>query len=185
MEHIVVKKGKEKMEKSLTVLGGELGKVRTGRASTALLDDIRVEYYGTMTPLNQVATLGAPEPRLLTISPWDPSVISLIEKAINTSDLGLNPSNDGKIIRIPIPPLTEERRKEMVKIVRKFGEESRVAVRHIRREALDELSALEKSKTINEDDHKHLNNEVQKITDLYIKKIDEIMDHKEKEVMEV
>jgi ribosome recycling factor len=185
MSHPALDRAKNKMEKSLSSLSHELGKVRTGRASTALLDDIRIDYYGTPTPLNQVATLGVPEARLLTISPWDASIIGLVEKAISSSDLGLSPSNDGKIIRIPIPPLNEDRRKDMVKLIKKYGEETRVAVRHIRREALDELKSLEKEKTIAEDEHKHLDAEVQKLTDSYIKKIDEYLEHKEKELMEV
>lgn len=185
MSHPVLDKAKSKMEKSISALSHELAKVRTGRAATSLFDDIRVDYYGTPTPLNQVATLGAPEPRLITISPWDASVIPLIEKAIQASDLGLSPSNDGKIIRVPMPPLTEERRKDMVKIVKKYGEEARISVRHVRREVLDELKALEKDKTIAEDEHKHLDADVQKITDEYIKKVDESLKHKEAEILEV
>lgn len=185
MSHPVLIKAKEKMEKSLSALAHELTKVRTGRASTMLLDDIRVEYYGTPTPLNQMATLGVPEPRLITISPWDSSVIPAIEKAIISSDIGLTPSNDGKIIRVPVPPLTEERRKEMVKLTKKYGEETRISVRHIRREVMDELKEMEKSKTLTEDDHKHLNAEVQKLTDAYVKKVDDSLAHKEKEIMEV
>lgn len=183
--HPVVKNAKEKMEKSLSAVSHELAKVRTGRATTSLLDDILVDYYGTPTPLNQVATLGVPEPRLITISPWDATVIPLIEKAVAGSDLGLTPSNDGKIIRLPVPPLTEERRREMVKLGKKYCEEGRVAIRHVRREAMDELKALEKDKTIAEDEHKHLNVDVQKLTDEYIKKLDEYLQRKEKEIMEV
>jgi len=185
MSHPVLNKSKEKMEKCLASLRGELSKVRTGRASISMLDDIKVDYYGTATPLNQVATLGVPEPRMITVSPWDASVIPLIEKAIIKSDLGLTPANDGKLIRIPIPALNEERRKEMVKLTRKYGEEAKVAIRHVRRESLDELKALEKDKKISEDDSKHLGTEVQKLTDGYVKKVDESLEHKEKEVMEV
>ncbi|MFO1463741.1 MAG: ribosome recycling factor [bacterium] len=185
MSHPVLNKSKEKMEKCLASLRGELSKVRTGRASTAMLDDIRIDYYGTPTPLNQVATLGVPEPRMITISPWDATAIPLIEKAIIKSDLGLTPANDGKLIRIPIPALNEERRKEMVKLARKYGEEGKVAIRHVRRESLDELKALEKEKKISEDDSKHLAAEVQKLTDAYVHKVDESLAHKEKEVMEV
>jgi ribosome recycling factor len=173
------------MEKSLGGLRGELSKVRTGRASTSLLDDIRVDYYGTSTPLNQVATLGVPESRLITISPWDASVIPVIEKAIIAANLGLTPSNDGKLIRLPIPALTEERRREMVKLVKKYGEESKISVRHVRREALDEIKGLEKDKKITEDDYKHLEKEIQKLTDSYVAQIDQSLAHKEKEVMEV
>lgn len=185
MSHPVLGKAKEKMEKSLSVLSQELAKVRTGRASTSLLDDVRIDYYGNPTPLNQVATLGVPEPRLITISPWDASQIPLIEKAITGSDLGLTPSNDGKIIRIPLPPLNEERRKELVKLIKKYGEEAKIAIRHVRREALDELKSMEKDKSIAEDEHKHLDSEVQKLTDQYVDKVDVALEHKEKEVMEV
>ncbi len=183
--HPVLNSSKDKMDKSILALRGELTKVRTGRASTSLLDDIRVDYYGTPTPLNQVATLGVPESRLITIAPWDGSIIPLIEKAILGSDLGLTPSNDGKLVRLPIPALTEERRKEMVKLVKKFGEESKIGIRHVRREAMDQLKALEKEKKITEDDHKHLDKEIQKLTDSYVQKVDEALAHKEKEVMEV
>jgi ribosome recycling factor len=185
MSHPVLNSAKEKMEKSLALLRAELSKVRTGRASTAMLDDIRVEYYGNPSPLNQVATLGVPESRLITIAPWDSTLIPAIEKAITTSNLGLTPANDGKIIRLPIPMMTEERRREMVKLVKKYGEESKVAVRHIRREAMDELKVLEKDKGLPEDEHKHLSQEVQKLTDQYVAKVDETLVHKEKEVMEV
>jgi ribosome recycling factor len=185
MNHAVLNAAKEKMEKSLQMLRSELAKVRTGRASTSMLDDIRVEYYGNPSPLNQVATLGVPEPRTLTISPWDASLIPVIEKAIRTSNLGLTPANDGKLIRLPIPPLTEERRRDLVKGVKKQGEESKVAIRHVRREAMDELKDLEKEKKITEDEHKHLGSEVQKLTDQFVAKVDETLVHKEKEVMEV
>lgn len=185
MSHPVLNKSKDRMEKCLASLRGELAKVRTGRASTSMLDDIRVDYYGTPTPLNQVGTLSVPEPRMITISPWDATAIPLIEKAIIKSDLGLTPANDGKLIRIPIPALNEERRKEMVKLARKYGEEAKVAIRHVRRESLDELKALEKDKKMAEDEAKHLGTEVQKLTDAYVKKVDESLEHKEKEVMEV
>lgn len=185
MSHPVLNKSKDKMEKCLGALRGELSKVRTGRASASMLDDIRIDYYGAMTPLSQVATLGVPEPRLITVSPWDASVIPLIEKAIIKSDLGLTPASDGKLIRIPIPALNEERRKEMVKLTRKYGEESKVAVRHVRRESIDEIKALEKDKKLAEDEVKKLEAEIQKLTDSYVKKVDESLEHKEKEVMEV
>jgi ribosome recycling factor len=185
MSHPTLNKSKEKMEKTLATLAHELAKVRTGRASTSLLDEIRVDYYGTLTPLNQMATLGVPEPRLITISPWDASIISAIEKAISASELGLTPSNDGKVIRVPVPALTEERRKDLVKVIKKYGEEARIALRHVRREAMDELKELEKNKTITEDEHKHFNAEVQKLTDGFVKKVDDSLEHKEKEIMEV
>ncbi len=176
---------KTEMEKAIEALSHELSKVRTGRATTALLDDVRVDYYGTSTPLNQVGTLGVPEPRLLTVTPWEASLIPAIEKAIIGADLGLMPSNDGKLIRIPIPPLNEERRKDLVKMIKKHGEETRVSIRHHRRDSMDELKSLEKAKEINEDEHKHLGEEVQKLTDTYVKKVDELLEHKEKEIMEV
>lgn len=181
----VLNETKDQMEKSLASLSHELGKIRTGRASTALLDDIRVDYYGTPTPLNQVGTIGVPEPRMLTVTPWEATLIPAIEKAISTSDLGLSPSNDGKIIRIPIPPLNEERRRDLVKMIKKYGEETRVSLRHHRREAMDRLKELEKAKEIAEDEHKHLDKEVQKLTDDYVAKVEEYLDHKEKEIMEV
>jgi len=183
--HPLLVKTKQEMDKTIEALTHELAKIRTGRASMALLDDIRIDYYGTPSPLNQVATLGVPEPRLITVAPWDTSIISTIEKAILSSELGLTPSNDGKIIRIPVPPLTEERRKEMVKLAKKYGEEARVSIRHHRRETLDELKGLEKDKTIAEDEHKHLDKDVQKVTDDFVKIVDEIIDHKEKEILEV
>jgi ribosome recycling factor len=183
--HPIIAQTKSHMDKAMEALSHELSKVRTGRASTALLDDIRVDYYGTLTPLNQVGTLGVPEPRLLTISPWEASLIPVIEKAISTSDLGLTPSNDGKLIRIPIPALNEERRRELVKMIKKYGEECRVSLRHHRREAMDKLKGLEKSKELTEDEHKHLDKEVQKLTDDFVAKVDEFCAHKEKELMEV
>lgn len=176
---------KSQMEKSIEALSHELSKIRTGRATTALLDDIRVDYYGTATPLNQVGTLGVPEPRLLTVTPWEVNMIPVIEKAISGSDLGLTPSNDGKIIRIPIPALNEERRKDLVKVVKKHGEETKISIRHHRREALDKLKSQEKEKQIDEDEHKHLAAEVQKLTDNYVHKVDEYIEHKEKEILEV
>ncbi len=174
-----------KMADAIDSLKKDFSSIRTGRASLALLEGIMVDYYGTLTPINQVATLGVPDARMITIQPWDQNVISNIEKAILKSDLDLTPNNDGKIIRINIPPLTEERRKQIVKIVRKRAEESRIAVRNIRRDVNDELKKLEKEQHLSEDETKRSQSEVQKITDSYIKKIDEILEHKEKEVMEV
>ena len=176
---------KVQMDKAMEALSHELAKVRTGRATTGLLDDIRVDYYGTPTPLNQVGTIGVPEPRLLTVTPWEINMIPVIEKAISTSELGLTPSNDGKIIRIPIPALNEERRKELVKVIKKHGEETKISIRHHRREALDKLKAQEKDKEIDEDDHKHLAADVQKLTDSYVHKVEESIVHKEKEILEV
>jgi ribosome recycling factor len=175
----------KEMDGSVSALRKELTKLRTGRASTALLDHIVVDYYGASTPLNQLATLSAPEPRLLVIQPFDRSVMGEIEKAILKSDLGLTPSNDGKIIRIPIPQLTEERRKELVKHVKKIAEEYRVSVRNHRRVAIEQLKEFEKKKEITADDTKHGQDRVQKITDDFISRIDKVVKAKEEEVMAV
>jgi ribosome recycling factor len=175
----------KEMDGSLGALRKELSKLRTGRASTALLEHIVVEYYGATTPLNQLATLSAPEPRLLIIQPFDRSAMGEIEKAILKSDLGLTPNNDGKIIRIPIPQLTEERRKDLVKHVKRIAEEYRVSVRQHRREAIERLKEAEKKKEITADDSKHGQERVQKVTDDYIGRIEKIVKAKEEEVMEV
>jgi ribosome recycling factor len=175
----------KEMDGSVSALRKELTKLRTGRASTALLDHIVVDYYGASTPLNQLATLSAPEPRLLVIQPFDRSAMPEIEKAILKSDLGLTPSNDGKIIRIPIPQLTEDRRKELVKHVKKIAEEYRVSVRNHRRLAIEQLKEAEKKKEITADDVKHGQDRVQKITDEFIARIDKVIKAKEDEVMEV
>ncbi|HWP24546.1 MAG TPA: ribosome recycling factor [Candidatus Binatia bacterium] len=175
----------KEMEGSLAALRKELTKIRTGRASTALLEHITVDYYGATTPLIQLATLSAPEPRLLVIQPFDRSAIGEIEKAILKSDLGLTPNNDGKVIRIPIPQLTEERRRELVKHVKKIAEEYRVSVRNHRRVAIEHLKEAEKKKEITADELKHGQERVQKITDDYIGRIDKIVKAKEEEVMEV
>lgn len=174
-----------RMDKSVEVLQKELASVRTGRASLALLDGIKVDYYGTPTPLNQVATLAVPEASLITVQPWEPHMLEVIEKAIQSSDLGLNPANDGKILRLPIPPLTEERRKILVKQVGKLAEESRTAIRQVRRDANDHLKKMLKEKEISEDDEKRALKEVQDLTDEHIKRVDEIAKHKEKELMTV
>lgn len=175
----------KEMDGSVGALRKELTKLRTGRASTALLEHIVAEYYGASTPLNQLATLSAPEPRLLVIQPFDRSAMGEIEKAILKSDLGLTPSNDGKIIRIPIPQLTEERRKELVKHVKKIAEEYRVSVRNHRRVAIEQLKEFEKKKEITVDDAKHGQDRVQKITDDFISRIDKVVKAKEEEVMAV
>ena len=176
---------KQKMEKGIESLRRELSKVRTGRASTGMLDGISVDYFGTMTPIIQMATLSIPESRMITIQPWDASAISSIEKAILKSDLGLTPNNDGKLIRLSIPMLTEERRREMVKKAKKIAEDSKVSIRSSRRDANDMLKELEKEKEISEDDHKRAQDEVQKITDEYIAKIDSIIKTKEADIMEI
>jgi ribosome recycling factor len=175
---------RDRMEKSISALKNELKRVRTGRASLSLLDGIKADYYGTLTPLNQMASLQVPEPRLIAIQPWDVSALKEIEKAILKSDLGLTPSNDGKIIRITIPPLTEERRKELVKVVNKIAEEHRVAIRNIRRDSNELLKGFKKDGDISEDDAFRGQEQVQKITDEFIEKIDEICKEKEKEILE-
>jgi len=185
MNEAVFAELQKEMEGSLQAFRKELTKLRTGRASTALLEGIVVEYYGAQTPLNQVATLGAPEPRLLVIQPYDHSVMANIEKAILKSDLGLTPSNDGKVIRIPIPALTEERRRDLVKHVKKSAEEVRVAVRNHRRLAIEKVKELEKKKEATVDDVKHGQERIQKMTNDYIEKIDKALAGKEAEIMEV
>ncbi len=174
----------ERMDKSIAALKNELKRIRTGRASLSLLDGIRADYYGTPTPLNQMATLSVPESRLITIQPWDASVIKEIEKAILKSDLGLTPSNDGKIIRIAIPPLTEERRKELGKIVHNMSEDHKVALRNIRRDSNELLKELKKDGEISEDDAFKAQDRVQKITDEYTKCINDINKEKEQEILE-
>ena len=176
---------KGKMDGAVASLKREFGTLRAGRASLSVLDGLIVDYYGVPTPLNQVATLTVPESRLIIIQPWEAKILSDIEKAIMKSDLGLTPTNDGKVIRLAFPPLTEERRKDLVKIARKMTEEAEVAVRNIRREGNDFLKEMEKEKEISEDDLKKGQEEVQKITDSYIAKVDETLVHKEKEIMEV
>lgn len=185
MEDKTLKEAETKMEKSLSSLKTDLNKVRTGRASLALFDDIRVDYYGTSTPLSQVATLAVPEPRLITIQPWDTSITSEIEKAILKSEIGVTPTSDGKIIRIPIPRLTEERRKELVKVVKRMAEGSKVSLRNIRREANDQLKGLEKNKKISQDQLRQSMDKVQISTDRYIEKVDEVLGAKEKEILEI
>jgi ribosome recycling factor len=172
------------MRKSVETVAREFGGVRTGRASTALLEPIRVDYYGTPTPLSQVATLATPEIRLIAVQPWDPTLVPAIEKAILKSGLGVTPTSDGKVIRIAIPPLTEERRKELVKVVRKLAEDGRVAVRNVRRDANDRLKALEKDKKISEDGLRKGLEQVQDLTNRVIKEIDDVLAKKEKEILE-
>jgi ribosome recycling factor len=174
-----------RMEKVLGDLQREMAQIRTGRASVGLLDSIRADYYGTPTPLNQLATLHVPEPSLITVQPWDVSQIGALEKAIRSSDLGLNPNNDGKIIRVPIPPLTEERRKEIVKHLHAVTEEHRVAVRNLRRDANENIKKLLKDKTISEDDERRALDEIQKLTDTHITKLDQAAKAKEKEILEL
>ena len=173
------------MEKAVADLLHAMASIRTGRASVSLLDSIRVDYYGTPTPLNQVANLHVPEPTLITIQPWDASQIGAIEKAIRSAELGLNPGNDGKLIRVPIPPLTEERRKDFVKKLHHVAEDHRVAVRNVRRDANDQVKKLLKDKLISEDDDRRAHDDIQKMTDGTIGKIDQLMKAKEKEILEL
>ena len=176
---------KTRMEKVLSDLQHEMAGVRTGRASVSLLDNVRADYYGTATPLNQLATLHVPEPTLITVQPWDVSQIGVIEKAIRAADLGLNPDNDGKLIRVPIPPLTEERRKELVKKLHHIAEDHRVALRNIRRDANEHVKKLLKDKLISEDDDRRAHDEIQKLTDGQIQKLDQAVKTKEKEILEI
>ncbi len=179
------KKVNDRMNGAIDALRKEFSGVRTGRASLALLDGIAIDYYGTMTPIQQLANLSVPESRQIVIQPWEQKIIPDVEKAIMKSDLGLTPMNDGKVIRINIPTLTEERRRQLVKVVKKRAEEGKVAVRNIRRDANDDLKKLEKEKHLSEDDAKKEHDEIQKLTDAFIRKIDEVLEHKEKEIMEV
>ena len=176
---------KRRMGKSVETFKKEVARVRTGRASVALLDGIKVDYYGTKMPLNQMATITVQDAHLIVVQPWDLSAIGAIEKAIQRSELGLNPVNDGKVIRISVPPLTEERRKELVKMVRKMAEEARVAVRNVRRDVLDDLKELKKEGEISEDDFYRAQDQLQKITNEFIDKIEKIVEDKEKEIMTV
>lgn len=180
-----LKDAKRRMEGAVSALTSEFASVRTGRASTALLDRITVDAYGTRTPLNQLATIHAPEPRLLTVQPFDRTILPAVEKAIQESDLGLTPNNDGQIIRLPVPQLTEERRKEMVRLVHKMAEEGRVAVRNVRRDVLNELKRAEKDGELSRDELKSAQDAVQKVTDAEVKAIDDLMGRKEAEILEV
>lgn len=173
------------MHKTLDSLNRELGRLRTGRANLAILDGVKVEYYGTPTPLNQVASLHVPDARLIVIKPWEKSVVPAIEKAIQQADLGLNPTTDGEVVRLPIPPLTEERRRDLVKMAKKTGEEYKVQIRKIRRDANEMLKQFQKDKEISEDDMHRGLDKVQKVTDEHVKKVDDVMAEKEKEIMEV
>lgn len=174
-----------KMKKTIEVVKGDFASVRAGRANAGVLDKIQVEYYGTMTPLQQVATISSPDPRTLMIQPWDGSLLKTIEKAIQTSDLSINPQNDGKVIRLAFPQLTEERRKELTKQVQKYGESGKVAIRNIRRDAMDRFKAMEKKGEITEDDRKDYEDDMQKLTDKYCKEIDTLTSAKEQELMAV
>lgn len=181
----ILKDAEDRMRKSIENFRHELASMKAGRATPAMLDKLRVDYYGTPTPVNQVANIEVPDTRTLVIKPWDRTMIKAVEKAIQTSDLGLNPNNDGIVIRLSIPAMTQDRRKELVKVVHKRAEEERVVIRNIRRDANDQIKKSEKEKTVSEDESKRGQDEVQKLTDKMIKEVDGIMDHKEKEIMEV
>ncbi|MEP0861605.1 MAG: ribosome recycling factor [Ignavibacterium sp.] len=183
--HPIIKDAKNRMDKTLETLRAELAKVRTGKATTALLDGIKVDYYGNLSPLNQVGNLTVLDAHTLSITPWDKSMVPVIEKAILEANLGFNPVSDGTNIKIPVPPLTEERRKDFVKIVKKFGEDAKIAIRNVRRDANEHLKKEQKDKKMSEDELKIAEEEVQKLTDQHIKMIDDLLKHKEKEIMEV
>jgi ribosome recycling factor len=174
-----------RMEGALEVLQKEFGGLRTGRAATSLLDPITVEAYGQEMPMNQVGTVGVPEPRLLTVQVWDKGLVSAVEKAIRDSDLGLNPASDGQLVRVPIPPLSEERRVELTKVAGRYTEEAKVAVRNVRRHAMDELKKAEKDGDISQDEHHDYDSEIQELTDEFVKKMDEALEKKEQEILQV
>ena len=181
----ILEEAEKKMQKTVESISGQLARLRTGKASPALLEGIKVDYYGIPTPINQIASISTPEPRLIVIHPWDKSAVSAIEKAIQSSDLGLNPNSDGTVIRIPIPPLTEERRKELLKVAKNIAEEGKVAIRNIRRETIEKIKKMQKDGEIPEDDSYRLQDKVQDLTEKYTKKIDEILKNKEEEIMTV
>jgi len=181
----ILKDAKSRMDKSIDALRGELSKIRSGKATTALLDGIKVEYYGNMSPINQVGNLNVLDAHTLSFTPWDKTVLNAVDKAILEANIGLNPVSDGTNLKIPIPPLNEERRKELVKLVKKFGEDTKIAIRNVRRDANDHLKREEKEKKISEDQLKDAENKTQKLTDEHTKIIDDILKHKEQEIMEV
>ena len=181
----ILKDARSRMDKTLEALRSELVKIRTGKATTALLDGIKVEYYGTNTPLNQIANVTVLDAHTLSVTPWDKTVVQAVDKAILEANIGLNPVSDGTNLKVPIPPLNEERRRELVKLVKKFGEDSKIAVRNVRRDANDHLKKAEKDKKLSEDQLKDAEDNVQKLTDEHIKKVDDILKHKEEEIMEV
>ena len=185
VKHEALEQAMVKMDKTISVLTSELAHIRAGRANPQLLDNVKVDCYGSMMPINQVGNISSPEPRMLVVSVWDANLISEVEKAIMKSDLGINPSNDGKVIRLVMPELTEERRKELVKVIHKFGEEAKVALRSVRRDAIDHFKKDEKDSVITEDDLRDLEKEIQETTDEHTKRIDKMMKDKEAEIMEV
>src|SRR5216110_942075 len=184
-EQEIVKQTRPRMESAIEDVRRKLATIRTGRAAVSLLDTVSVDYYGTPTPLNQMASVHAPEPQMLTVQPWDPTQLVSVEKAIRSADLGLNPSNDGKLVRIPIPPLTEERRKQLAKQVHEIAEEHRTAIRNIRRDSNDRLKKMLKDKAISEDNERDGLEEIQKLTNTYIGRVDELSSSKEKEILSV
>ncbi len=181
----IIKDAKQKMVKAVEAVKHELITIRTGRATPGLIEGVKVDYYGNPTPLKQVANIGAPEPTLLTVQPWEKNMLQVIESAIRNANLGLNPSNDGTLIRVPIPALNEERRKEYVKLTKKYGEQGKVSIRNLRRDANDSLKKIEKDKQISEDEKKRGEDEIQKLTDKYSAEIDSLLEQKEREIMEV
>jgi len=181
----ILKQAEEKMKKAVEVVREELIKIRTGKATTALLDGIKIDYYGTMTQLNKVANVSIPDVHTVTVQPWEKNIIPLIEKAILASNLGLNPVSDGTVVRVPIPPLNEERRRELVKLIKKFGEDGKIAIRNVRRDAIEHLKKAEKSEHMSEDERKRGEQDAQKLTDKHIKDVDSLLAIKEKEIMEV
>lgn len=185
MIDMIKQEAEEKMQKSIEALRRDFATIRTGKANPSLLDKVMVDYYGTPTPVNQLANISAPEARMLVVQPWDKSVVPNVEKAILKSDLGLNPSSDGTVIRLVLPQLTQETRKDLVKKVKKKAEDAKVAIRNIRRDANESLKAAEKNKEISEDENKNAQDDIQKLTDKYIAELDAVLDNKEKEIMEV
>ena len=181
----ILKDADIRMHKAVEVIRNEMMRIRTGKATVNLLDGIKVDYYGNLTPLNQMGTLSTPDIHTITVQVWDKTAVQLVEKAILNTNLGLNPMSDGQLVRIPIPPLNEERRIELVKLVKKHGEEGKIAVRNVRRDAIEHVKKAEKDEHVSEDERKHAENEVQKLTDKHIKEIDSILQVKEKEIMEV
>ncbi len=181
----ILKNADDRMKKAVEVVREELIRIRTGKATTALLDTVKVDYYGSMVPLKQVANTSTPDVHTISVQPWEKAMIGPIEKAIQSANLGLNPMSDGNVVRVPIPPLNEERRRELVKLVKKFGEEGKIAIRNVRRDAIEHLKKAEKDEHMSEDDRKRSEQETQKMTDKHIKEIDDLLAMKEKEIMEV
>lgn len=181
----ILKEAEDRMKKAVEVVRQEFAKIRTGKATTTLLDGIKVEYYGTLSPLNQVANVSTPDVHTISVQPWEKSMVPVIEKAILAANLGLNPASDGTVVRVPIPPLNEERRRELVKLVKKFAEDGRIAIRNVRRDCIEHLKKAEKDEHFSEDERKRGEQEAQKMTDKYIKDIDNLVVQKEKEIMEV